>query len=103
MNQWLYKDTFREGITIKDLKPNDTIYISKIVSGYQVFYECSFIKFEKGIVTTKYLNVEHNWVRKTQYENHIITAKPTSCFLWGRDDKDSYQKCHWFNKKGECN
>ena len=38
------KETFKKGITIKDLKKGDIIYISKILGGYQVIFECSFKK-----------------------------------------------------------
>ena len=94
------KETYKEGVTLKDLKEGETIYISKMESGYKIIFECDFISFNKGIVRGKIRKVEPNWAT-TNRINTEITARHTKCFLWGRDTTNIMPRCHWFNKKGE--
>mgnify|MGYP001605064416 CR=1 FL=1 len=93
--------TFKEGISISDLKKSDNIYISKIESGFQVIYNCEFEKFSKGIVHAIVLDADRPSQVKVS-KNILITARLTNCFLWGKGKADRWERCHWFKKGGSC-
>jgi len=87
------KETYKDGIQITDMKKGDTIYICKTQSGFSITYECSFVSYEKGIVTATIISCDHDWNIKTGN----ITARPSSCYLWGKGKNDNWAICHWFD------
>ncbi len=98
------KETWKEGIKITDLKEGDVIYIKKIKSDYDYHYECKFISFEKGIVKAEIVfgEREENWkMNQKDIKGQIITARPSKCYLWGKEpNKSKWAFCHWFEKGG---
>mgnify|MGYP001575078057 FL=1 len=82
---------------IKDFTSEDTLYIRKIINGFDYNYLCQFISYKNGVVTAKILELDeargqHPW----QYKNKIITARPSKCFLWGKNANDKWTYCYWF-------
>ena len=68
------KETYKDGITIKDLKIGDTIYLSKNISGYKIIIDCIFITFSKIRLKGKIKKVDSKWVickGKNQWNKHI--------------------------------
>lgn len=103
MNHEERKETFREGMTILDLKQGDTIYIKKLEAGYDYHYECEFEKVERGIIHAKILNCDRRELnggfRRSLYPSKI-TARKTSCYLWGKGKTNEWAGCHWLKKDG---
>ena len=90
---------------IKDFQAGDSLYINKVENGYSKFYLCEFISINKGIVKAKVIERTERWDKNKPED--IITARKTSCMLWGNDPEqakdfgvDKRERCHWFNKEG---
>ncbi len=85
--------------SITDLKRGDIIYIKKVINGYYENWEAKFKKFEKGIIIAKAIRWNWNgnkWL-KASSKLGIITARPSKCFIWGKDKKNGREYCHWLN------
>jgi hypothetical protein len=91
-----------ENITYKPLsrfkKGTDTIYISKMHSGYQAIYFCNFISFEGGVVKAQVISSDIHGITRALEE---ITTRPNKCLLWGYGSGDTSTRCHWFQKIGK--
>lgn len=84
-----------KGKKIIDMNVGDTLY-SRRSGDFAYTYLCEFISYKRGVITAKVLRVEQPWL-KTEI-GKIITAKPCKCYLWGKDEKDAWERCHWFKK-----
>jgi hypothetical protein len=83
---------------ITDLKEGDSLYVQKLIGGFNVSIECTFIKYKKGKVTAKIIRTDNQWISvNTLYPTGILTAKPCKCYLWGLGDdpRMSWKHCHW--------
>ena len=83
---------------ISELKQGDIIYISKTEKGYQIIYECKFFEFRKGIINADAIKTNDY----SLYQPKKITARLTKCFLWKFDKGHGGNRCHWFDKAGDC-
>lgn len=72
--------TWKKGRKLADLKQGDIIYIQKTINGFSHTYECEFLGYVKGNVQARILKYSPQWAKP---ESDRITAKPTSCYLWG--------------------
>lgn len=93
------KETYVKGKKLTEMKKGEIICIQKMKSGFDAIIECSFVKYERGIVYAKVLYVDREWYRYDFPKGKVITAKPHKCFLWGKDDTDPrihWACCHWF-------
>ena len=95
---------FVKGKRITDMKQGETIYVQKGIGGFNVSFECEFIKFEKGKVFAKPLRIEsYDWMKLEDiYPDGIMTARPDKCYLWGLRKlryrmNDHDYCCHWFS------
>lgn len=102
MNNFERQVNFVKGKKITDMKRGETIYVQKMIGGFNVSIECKFIKFEKGKVFAKPLRCDYDWMRmKDKYPDGILTARPDKCYLWGlrklsQRMSDHDFCCHWF-------
>lgn len=85
---------------LSDLVPGkDTIYIQKIDHGFMQEYFCTFEGVNRGIVTGRVLGVCVNPDLYRSVIGTVLTARPSSCFLWGNGE-GRYPRCHWFKRGG---
>lgn len=87
---------------IREFVAGDTLYIQKTERGYSVNYFVQFVSFERGIVKAKVLTIEPNYNDpRTPEQELFITARLNKCYLWGKDEIDTWRsRCHWFKKDG---
>jgi hypothetical protein len=76
----------------------DTIYMRKTYSGFDYIYLCNFISYKRGIVKASILICEKS-LQGGHERGKEITARLSSCFLWGSDEDDAWDRCHWFTTK----
>lgn len=87
--------------TIREFTTNDTIYIAKMKSGFQTIYFCQFVKFEKGMVHATIISEDDmGYNRPESKKGQFISSRIVKCLLWGKDENDSHERCHWFQKEG---
>jgi len=102
MNNFERQVNFVKGKKIGDMKRGEIIYIQKRIGGFDVSFECKFIKFEKGRVFAKPLRCDYDWMHiKDLFPDGIITARADKCYLWGlrklnQRASDHDYCCHWF-------
>lgn len=84
---------------IRDFSPNETLYIQKLENKYSVDYLVRFDSFARGIVKGTVMSSDGY---SAYFEKGTtITARLSSCYLWGADDEDTWRNCcHWFKKDG---
>ena len=85
---------------ISEFTPEDTIYITKIISGFMYTYYCQFVKFERGVVYGNPIYVvDRSYINNFPEE---VKARLNKCYLWGNEPNSilSYPHCHWFTKNG---
>jgi len=101
-----YRDRIEniKDIPLNEFSVGDTLYISKMESGFQVIYFCKFIGIKRGIVQAEVINSERYGKFKI---GDTITARPSNCFLWGNTNNETLGKdhlwirCHWFKNVRE--
>jgi len=76
---------------------DDTIYIKKNYNGFDFMYLCQFVSYKRGIVKGKVISCETS--PDGHEEGKEITARVSSCFLWGKGEDDAWDRCHWFTTK----
>jgi len=91
-------------ITIAELKPGDTIYISKNNDGVSCNYFCEFVKFEKGLVLGRQIWINPPCLDHLSYKGREIRARLDKCYLWGvpedaDEDAINHPYCCWFRTK----
>jgi hypothetical protein len=69
---------------------------------FEVYCPAQFIKLERGRVVVKCLDGwTPNWYGshslEKKYPDRIATVLAKKCYLWGKNDKDHWDRCHWFN------
>lgn len=85
---------------ISEFTENDTLYFSKVVSGFLITFHVRFIKFEKGIITGEILDIQPNsrtsiWIGKILYEiGDEITNRVSKSYTYNNS-------CIWFKKDGK--
>ncbi len=79
---------------IKEFTSNDTIYITRMVNGYQITHFCKFNKFERGRVIGNIILVTPDWAHHSSLVGTEMSAPIKKCFLW--DDGG----CKWFGADG---
>jgi hypothetical protein len=85
--------------SLKEFTPEDTLYIRKMERGYSFHYLCQFVALKKGVVHAKVIKVlDRPWMREFDIPK-TLTAKPSSCYLWGKDPSDDrWERCYWYKK-----
>ncbi len=80
----------------------DTVYMRRLYgNGYQVTYYCTFVSYNRGIVTGKIISAEpeHTWSENSELKE--VRTRITSCYLWGNDKSTlNYDHCIWFKGDG---
>ena len=89
---------------ITDFVPGeDTIYLSKMMSGSQVVYLCRFVSYERGVVTGDVIEYSPCWAHNPfEIDDGLqVRARLNKCYLFGRytDSKVQWPYCHWFDGK----
>lgn len=87
-----------------EFNQDDTIYISKLESGFQIIYFCQFVELKRGIVNAKVISCSPPYGKLNPGDN--ISARPSKCFLWGAKTGDTFhgipwKKCIWFKSTKE--
>jgi len=84
---------------IREFNKKDTLYLVKMVSGYQYMLLCKFIKFDKGIVTALPIAIDPYEGRGAYFggfgKADEITARLRKCSL-----RNSLGRFCWFNRNG---
>ncbi len=84
---------------IKEFTPEDTLYISKYIQGFQYVYLCNNITFKGGIVSGTIISVNPTH-RSHIKEPPVITTRIRNCYLWGKPPHSNVESCCWFTKNG---
>ena len=88
---------------ITEFGPGDTIYITKMVSGFTYKHLCRFVSFERGMVTGEVESFEPEWAyhQMAEKKGFEVRARLSKCFLWGSRDNDIvvHHHCQWFDSK----
>lgn len=86
-----------------DFRAGDTLYIQKLERDHNYGYLCEFIELKRGIVVARIVEP----VRFSKLAaGCTITARPTSCYLWGHTEGEMicdkpHFRCHWFKNTKE--
>lgn len=84
---------------IREFTPDNTIYISRIDSGYQLIHLCQFVKFERGMVYGRVISTEPNPELHSGKVGTEVKARLLKCYLYGKTDGWAAH-AHWFNSEG---
>jgi len=83
------------------MKRGQTIYIYKVLNGYDWMLKCKFVSYVKGIVTASVIkNMDNRDWRPSQFYGEI-RAKVKSCSLVYRGKGDDWARHHWFGRDGD--
>jgi hypothetical protein len=86
---------------ISEFNNDDTLYIQKIISGYLITFFVNFIKYEKGMITGRIIEIQPNnykgiYIKDTYYSiGDEIPGRISKCYTYKKDGG-----CHWFQKNG---
>jgi len=84
---------------LKDFVPGaDTLYVSKMESGFQRIYYCKFTELRRGIVVAEVIERPDFGNVKPGEE---LTARASKCLLWGKSGRDEWNRCHWFKNTSD--
>lgn len=81
-----------------DFRAGDTLYIQKLERDHHYEYLCEFIELKRGIVVAQV--IESQRFSKLS-AGCSITARPSSCYLWGQQYDERWPRCHWFKNTKE--
>jgi len=83
---------------LSEFTAKNTLYAIRKKNDFSYWYFCRFIKFEKGIIHVKIIEKQNKWVGDEVGD--ILTVRPTSCCLWGKEFKENRYSFYWFNLDG---
>jgi hypothetical protein len=87
---------------ISEFTDKDTIYIQKIVGGFMYTFYVQFVKFEKGILSGKIIEIQPNnvhgiWIMGTFYAiGDEFSSRISKCYTFKKG-----RGCVWFQKDGK--
>lgn len=84
-----------------DFRAGDTIYVKKNEGGFHQIYFCEFVEIRKGNIVAAKIIVVESIMTAGYAVGQILTARPSSCYLWGQRHDDHWPRCHWFKNTKE--
>ena len=85
---------------VRDFTPDDTVYITRMDGKYSIHYYCKFNRIENGCIVGNALSCQPHWGMHSTDKGKEVKARISKCYLFGKDEKDEWARCHWFTKEG---
>ena len=85
-----------EHLTLRLCPVGHGLYVRKNVRDYSYHYLAGFVGIDRGLVTVRLEKLIHPEWASRDFKPVTVRVRAVNCYLWGRDERDTHDRCHWF-------